>query len=177
MRPSSVRITGSWKAMPKAKISDIISDRYSPTFGSSAISRLAGRRHLLHAEREAHQHRHHDEIDHQRTEREEERRRDQIRQEGAALVPVEPGRDEHVDLRRHHRERDEGRAEHRELELGEEKFEQRGVDEFRVFRARDPDERPDQDVVDRRLAKKKQIRNATPNASSALISRERSSIR
>ena len=37
-RPSSVRITGSWNATPKAKHSDIISDRYSPTLGSSAIS-------------------------------------------------------------------------------------------------------------------------------------------
>ncbi len=37
IRPSSVRMTGSWNAMPKAKISDIISDRYSPTFGNSSI--------------------------------------------------------------------------------------------------------------------------------------------
>ena len=38
MRASSVRITGSWKATPKAKISDIMSERYSPTLGNSAIS-------------------------------------------------------------------------------------------------------------------------------------------
>ena len=37
IRPSSVRMTGSWNAMPNAKISDIISDRYSPTFGNSWI--------------------------------------------------------------------------------------------------------------------------------------------
>ena len=37
MRPSSVRITGSWNATPKASTSVIISDRYSPTLGSSAI--------------------------------------------------------------------------------------------------------------------------------------------
>src|SRR3954454_19138448 len=37
MRPSSVRITGNWKATPKAKISDIISERYSPTFGNNWI--------------------------------------------------------------------------------------------------------------------------------------------
>ena len=37
IRPSSVRITGNWNATPNAKISDIISDRYSPTFGSSWI--------------------------------------------------------------------------------------------------------------------------------------------
>ena len=37
IRPRRVRITGSWNAMPNAKISDIISDRYSPTFGNSWI--------------------------------------------------------------------------------------------------------------------------------------------
>ncbi len=37
IRPSSVRITGNWNAMPKAKISDIVSDRNSPTFGSNWI--------------------------------------------------------------------------------------------------------------------------------------------
>ena len=30
-------MTGSWKAMPKAKISVMISDRYSSTFGRSSI--------------------------------------------------------------------------------------------------------------------------------------------
>jgi len=35
IRPNKVRITGSWNATPKAKISDIISDRYSPTFGNN----------------------------------------------------------------------------------------------------------------------------------------------
>ena len=100
IRPSSVRITGSWNAMPKAKISDIISDRYSPTFGNSWICAVSAPPSLLHAEREPHQHRQHDEIDQQRAEHEEERRRDQIRQERAALVLVEAGRHEHVDLRR-----------------------------------------------------------------------------
>src|SRR5581483_6106898 len=61
---------------------------------------------------------------------------------------IKSGRDEHVDLRRDHREGQEGRAEHRELELGQEIFEQRGVDEFRIRGARDEDERPDQNVVD-----------------------------
>jgi hypothetical protein len=83
--------------MPKAKISDIISDRYSPTFGNNWIC---------------------------------------------------AGRHEHVDLPGNDRERDEGSAEHRQLQLGQEIFQQRGVDEFRIFRARDPDERPDQHVVD-----------------------------
>src|SRR5262249_55386638 len=39
-RPSSVRITGSWNAMPNAKVRPIMSERYSPTLGSSAISAL-----------------------------------------------------------------------------------------------------------------------------------------
>src|SRR6185436_4967770 len=81
-------------------------------------------------------------------EREEDRRRHQIRQERAPLVAIKAGRDEHVNLRRDHRERDERRAEHRELELGPEVFEQRGVDEARLIRARDPFEREDQHVVD-----------------------------
>ena len=37
MRPSSVRITGNWNATPKASTSVIISERYSPTLGNSAI--------------------------------------------------------------------------------------------------------------------------------------------
>ena len=41
MRPNSVRITGSWNATPNAKISDIISERYSPTFGNSWISAVS----------------------------------------------------------------------------------------------------------------------------------------
>ena len=35
--PSSVTITGSWNAMPKAKTSVMINDRYSPTLGNSSI--------------------------------------------------------------------------------------------------------------------------------------------
>ena len=136
IRPSSVRITGSWNAMPKAKISDIISDRYSPTLGNSWICARLLAAHLLHAEREPHQHRHHDEIDQHRAEHEEQRGRDQIGQERVALVLVEAGRHEFVDLRRHDRERDEGGAEQRQLQLREEIFQQRRVDEFRILRPR-----------------------------------------
>ena len=106
MRPSSVRITGSWNATPNASISDIISDRYSPTLGSSAIAasvsppgccmpsekRISIGSTMKYTTVGA--------------QREEERRRDQIRQERLALVAVKAGRDEHVDLRRHHRERE-----------------------------------------------------------------------
>ncbi|MCY1187363.1 hypothetical protein D9M73_283310 [compost metagenome] len=61
---------------------------------------------------------------------------------------VEAGRDEHVDLRRDHGERNESRAEHRELQLRQEIFQQRCVDELGILRSRDPDERPHQHVVD-----------------------------
>ncbi len=59
--PSSVSTTGSWKAMPKAKISVMISERYSLTLGSSSMPALVSARRLLHAERELHQHRHDEE--------------------------------------------------------------------------------------------------------------------
>src|SRR5262249_17603806 len=54
-----------------------------------------------------------------------------------------------INLRRHHREGNERGAEHRELELHDEIFEQAGIDELRVFRPRDPDVGPGQYVVDR----------------------------
>src|SRR5207302_9027130 len=46
------------------------------------------------------------------------------------------------------RKRDEAGAEQRKLELGNEIFQQRRVDEFRVLGAGNPYERPDQHVVD-----------------------------
>ena len=103
---------------------------------------------LLHAERKARDQRPDHEIDHRRAEQEEYRRREQVRQKRLALVAVEAGRHEHVDLRGDHRERDEDAAEHRELELHDEIFKQPGVDEFRIGSARDPDVRPGQHVVD-----------------------------
>src|SRR6185312_1796974 len=71
-----------------------------------------------------------------------------IRQEGLALVAVEAGRDEHIELAGDNRERQERRAEHCQLQLGDEIFEQRRVDELGVLRPRHQDEGPDQDVVD-----------------------------
>ena len=73
--------------------------------------------HLLHAEREPHQHRQHHEINQQRAQHEEERGCDQVRQERVAFVFVRARRHELVDLRRHDRERDEAGAEQRELQL------------------------------------------------------------
>src|SRR5438445_9029182 len=51
-------------------------------------------------------------------------------------------------MRYDQRERNESRPEHRELELHDEIFEQAGIDELGV-RARHPNERPGQHVVDR----------------------------
>ena len=61
---------------------------------------------------------------------------------------VEAGRHEFVDLCGDNRKRDEARAEQRQFQLGQEIFQQRRVDKFGVLRARDPDERPHQHVVD-----------------------------
>src|SRR4029077_20420131 len=80
--------------------------------------------------------------------REEDRRRNQIREKSLALVAIKAGGDEHINLPRHDRKRQEGRPEHRKLQLCDEIFEQRGVDELGIFRPRDPYERPDQNIVD-----------------------------
>ena len=61
---------------------------------------------------------------------EEEGRRSQGRQEGALFMVVEGRGHEHVDRRGDHRKRDEAGTKHRELELREEVYEQRGVDEL-----------------------------------------------
>src|SRR5262249_17085650 len=74
--------------------------------------------------------------------------RDQIRQESVALVLVKTGRDELVNLRGDDRKRNEARAEQRQLQLGDEIFQERSVDEFRILGAGHPDERPYQHVVD-----------------------------
>ena len=83
--------------------------------------------------------------------REEDRRRDQERQEGVALVAIEARRHELVDLVGDDREGDEQRAEQRELHLREEIFLRRRVDQL------DLAQRPgrllvgdDQEVEDRR---------------------------
>ena len=99
MRARSVRITGSWKQMPKAMISVMMKPRYSLTRVCISICTSPGVG-LLHAEEEVQRHRRHDEIDQQRAEHEEHRRRDEIGHEGAALALVEARRDEGVDLRR-----------------------------------------------------------------------------
>ena len=62
---------------------------------------------------------------------------------------IEPGRDEHVDLRGDHREGDEHGAEQRELHLGEEEFLRRGVDHLdrRIDAGGEP-VGPDQEIVE-----------------------------
>src|SRR5690606_6508486 len=104
---------------------------------------------LLLADRETHHDGHGDEEDHRRAEQEEDRRRNEIGQEGVALVLVEARRHEHVDLCRHDRERQEGGAEQRDLDLREQIFERRRVDELDLrLRTGREDIGPDQDVVD-----------------------------
>ena len=117
-------------------------------------------------------HRHEEEIDQRGAHQEQDRRRDQERQEGRALVLVEARRDELVDLRGDDREGDEQRAEHGDLDLGEEEFLRRRVDQLGLGRHRD---RPRCTAhlngmtsrLKRCLAKKKQTRKATKNAASA----------
>ena len=79
-------MTGSWKAMPKAKISVMISERYSLTLGSSSMVASPFTPNCWKADRKADQKRHDREIDQQRAQKEENRRRDQIGREGLALV-------------------------------------------------------------------------------------------
>jgi hypothetical protein len=136
--------------------------------------RLAGTTQLLHAERKACQHRPDHEIDDHRPQQKKNRRGDEVRQERLPFLPIKSRRDEHVDLAGDHREGDERRAEHRELELNDEIFEQAGIDELGIFRAGHPDVGPGQYVVDLR-AKKKQTTAASAKAASALMSRPRSS--
>ena len=94
--------------------------------------------------------RHGDEIDDQRAEKEQHRRRHQEGQEGRALVLVEAGGDELVDLRGDHREGEEARPERRHLQLHEEELERMGVDHLRLGGVADRlHVGPDQDVVDR----------------------------
>ncbi len=90
MRPSKVRMTGIWKVIPKAKISVMISDRYSLTRGRSSICACPGLLRLLHGQEEMQQVRHDEEIDDERAEQEEDRRGDEIRREGRALMAIEP---------------------------------------------------------------------------------------
>jgi len=175
IRPSSVRITGSWNAMPKAKISDIISDRYSPTLGNSAIcASLAA--HLLHTEARSDQHRQHDEIDQHRPQHEEDggSRSDKAKRRCARACRGQVRRT--CRFASHDRKRDEASAKHRQLQLVMKYSSSARVDEFRIFGARDPDERPDQHVVIC-FAKEEADVKAIPKPSSALISRERSSIK
>src|ERR1700719_2477768 len=116
--------------------------------GQQLDARLPRPAHLLHAQRKPRQHRPDHEIDHHRSHQEEHRGGDQIRQERLLLVAVKAGRDEHVDLRGDHRERNEGAAEGCDLELHDEIFEQARVDKFRILRTGDPDVRPSENVVD-----------------------------
>src|SRR6266849_9516649 len=63
-------------------------------------------------------------------------------------MPIETRRYEHVELRGDDRERNEGGAEHRELELDHEIFEEPGIDELRILGAHHPHIRPRQNIID-----------------------------
>src|SRR5271167_2822234 len=63
-------------------------------------------------------------------------------------MPIQTGRNKHVELRRDNRERNECCAEHGKLELDNEIFKQPGIDEFRV-RTSHPYEWPRQNDEDR----------------------------
>src|SRR5262249_15838886 len=81
---------------------------------------------------------------------EENRGRNQVGQKSLPFVPIESRRNEHVDLRRHNREREESSAEHCKLQLSDEIFEQPGIDEFSLLagHASHPHVQPGQNVVD-----------------------------
>ncbi|CUX19798.1 hypothetical protein AGR5A_Cc190037 [Agrobacterium genomosp. 5 str. CFBP 6626] len=95
---------------------------------------------MLHGEEEPHDHGREKEIDERRTDEEEDRRSDQKRQESGAFVLVETGGDKLVELRGNHRKGDDHGAEHRDLDLREEEFLRRGIDQRRF---RDIEPRPE----------------------------------
>ncbi|CDX39926.1 conserved membrane hypothetical protein [Mesorhizobium sp. ORS 3359] len=89
---------------------------------------------LLHGQEEPHHHRGEEEIDQRGAHQEQDGRCDQERQERAALVLVEAGRDELVDLRGDQREGDHHAAEHGKLHLGEEELLRRRIDQLDLVR-------------------------------------------
>src|SRR5579885_476833 len=117
--------------------------------GQERNRRLPVAARLLHAQEEAHRERHRDEIHERSAEQKTKRRRNQIRQESRALAFIEAGRDEHINLRRDHRERQECRTEQAELDLREQEFLRRGVDQLDLgVRARGKLIRKKKNVVD-----------------------------
>ena len=89
----------------------------------------------------------------------------QVGPEGLALVLVEAGRDELVDLVGDDRERQEHGAEQGELQLGEEELVRRGVDHLDLLaRAARHLIGPDQQVVDLRWRTQKQMHEADADA-------------
>ena len=127
-RPSRVSATGSWKAMPKAKISFITRTRYSPTRASSWIGSAPGAARRLEAQEEPPGQREDEVVDERAADEEQDRRGDQERQEGLLLVAVQAGRDEHPELGGDEREGEEGAGPERDLDIGEERLGQAGVD-------------------------------------------------
>ena len=134
---SKVSNTGSWNAMPNAKISFITKSRYSPTLACNSIGQATGAIGRLERQEEAPCDREDEVVRERRTGHEQHRRGDQERQEGALLAAVQTGRHEHVELRRYHREAEERATEERHLDVGEERLIQRRVDQPPVLPVRD----------------------------------------
>ncbi len=109
---------------------------------------LAGLADLLQADRELDQQRHRQEIDDEGAEQEEDRRGDEVGQEGPALVAVEARRHEGVELGRDHREGQEAGAEHAQLDVGEDLLEEVGRDQPRLVGPDHAHVGIDQHVVD-----------------------------
>src|SRR5580704_1677725 len=118
-------------------------------FGQKLDRRFAGNVDLLQRHRKTDQKRHHDEIDEQRAEQEEERGRDQIGPKGLPLVAVEARRDKLVDLNGNDRKSDDRRPEHAEPDVGVKLLEKMGGDQRRLFRAHHPHIGIREYVVDR----------------------------
>src|SRR5579885_2540406 len=140
-RASTVKITGNWNVMPKAKISVIISERYSETRGKSEIAACPSPPAccMLRKKRIA------SGIATKYTNEAPSKK-----QNGVAIrYGRKAGRDEHINLRRDHRERQECRTEQAELDLREQEFLRRGVDQLDLgVRARGKLIRKKKNVVD-----------------------------
>ena len=127
-RPKSVSSTGNSKQKPKAKISVITKERYSPTRACSSIGSVPFASRRFEAEEELNGVGQDEVIDEGAAHDEHHRCREQERHEGGTLVPIKTGRDEHPELKRHEGKREAERTEHADLHIGEERLVQRRED-------------------------------------------------
>src|SRR5262249_4506624 len=78
----------------------------------------------------------------------EHRCRDEIGTKCLTFVTIKARRHKLINLHGHHRKRQKRRAKHGQFDLGDEIFEQRCVDKFGVRGPGDPNERPNQNIID-----------------------------